>query len=231
MSDAAVEARQTSKRGIWGWMLFDWATQPFHTLMLTFIFAPYFAAQVAPNAVDGQAMWGIAVGIGSMLIAVLSPILGAIADATGPRKPWIFAFLVLGAFSTFALWFVPPGASDTVIFLGLVAFVIALAGFEFAAVFNNAMMPDLVPREELGRLSGNGWALGYVGGLFCLIAMLTLMIGNAETGKTLVGLSPIFGLDPAAGRGRSICRGVNVDLVCGIYHAAVSLYPGYRATG
>ncbi len=201
MSDVAVEAGQTSKRGIWGWMLFDWAAQPFHTLILTFIFAPYFAAQVAPNAVDGQTWWAFAVGIGGLFIAFFSPILGSIADATGPRKPWIFAFAVFGIVGSFALWYVTPGASNAAIFWGLVAFVIALAGFEFAAVFNNAMMPDLVPREELGRLSGNAWGLGYVGGLFCLIAMLALMVGNVETGKTLVGLTPIFGFDPSAAEG------------------------------
>ncbi len=203
MADAAVEtdAPKTSKKGIWGWMLFDWAAQPFHTLILTFIFAPYFAAQVAPNAVDGQTWWGYAVGIGGIIIAVLSPILGAIADATGPRKPWIFAFVVMAFVGSFSLWYVTPNADGVLIFWGLTALVVALAGFEFAAVFNNAMMPDLVPREELGRLSGNAWALGYVGGLICLIAMLALMVANAEVGTTLVGLTPIFGLDPTAAEG------------------------------
>ncbi len=192
---------RTSKKGIWGWMLFDWAAQPFHTLILTFIFAPYFAAQVAPNAVDGQAWWGYAVGIGGIIIAVLSPVLGAIADATGPRKPWIFAFVVMAVFGSFSLWFVTPAADGDLIFWGLTVLVLALAGFEFAAVFNNAMMPDLVPREELGRLSGNAWALGYVGGLICLVAMLLLMVANPETGKTLAGIAPIFGLDPSMAEG------------------------------
>ena len=186
-----------SRKGILGWMFFDWAAQPFHTLIITFIFAPYFAGQVAANPTDGQAVWGFAAGLGGLVIAVLSPILGAISDATGPRKPWIFGFSVLAALGIFALWYVPPAADQATIFFGLTAFVVALIGFEFAAVFNNAMMPGLVSREKLGSLSGNAWALGYAGGLICLIAMLLLMVADPVSGKTLISIAPILGLDPA----------------------------------
>ena len=186
-----------SRKGILGWMFFDWAAQPFHTLIITFIFAPYFAGQVAANPTDGQAVWGFAAGLGGLIIAVLSPILGAISDATGPRKPWIFGFSVLAALGIFALWYVPPAADQATITFGLAAFVVALIGFEFAAVFNNAMMPGLVSREKLGGLSGNAWALGYAGGLICLIAMLLLMVADPVSGKTLIGITPILGLDPA----------------------------------
>ena len=186
-----------SRKGILGWMFFDWAAQPFHTLIITFIFAPYFAGQVAANPTDGQAVWGFAAGLGGLIIAVLSPILGAISDATGPRKPWIFGFSVLAALGIFALWYVPPAADQATIMFGLTAFVVALIGFEFAAVFNNAMMPGLVSREKLGGLSGNAWALGYAGGLICLIAMLLLMVADPVSGKTLIGITPILGLDPA----------------------------------
>jgi UMF1 family MFS transporter len=190
-----AEAPQASRKGILGWMFFDWAAQPFHTLIITFVFAPYFASAVAPNAVDGQAWWGFAAGIGGFAIALLSPVLGSISDATGPRKPWILGFSVLAVAGIFSLWFVPPAASGAMIVFCLAAFVIALIGFEFAAVFNNAMMPGLVSRDKLGGLSGNAWALGYAGGLICLIAMLTLMVANPESGKTLIGLDPILGLD------------------------------------
>lgn len=186
-----------SRKGILGWMFFDWAAQPFHTLIITFVFAPYFAAHVAPNATEGQAMWGFAAGMGGLIIAILSPVLGAISDATGPRKPWILGFSVLAVCGVLALWFVPPAAGQGMLYFGLAAFVVALIGFEFAAVFNNAMMPGLVGREKLGGLSGNAWALGYAGGLICLIAMLALMVANPETGRTLIGLTPILGLDPS----------------------------------
>lgn len=194
-------ATKSSKKGIWGWMLFDWAAQPFHTLILTFIFAPYFVAKVTSDAVVGQAWWGFAIGIGGIIIAILSPILGAIADATGPRKPWIFVFVMMAAIGSYYLWYLEPAADEELVLWGLAALIFGLAGIEFAAVFNNAMMPDLVPREELGRLSGNAWALGYIGGLICLIAMLAVMIASSETGRTMLGLTPILGLDPTAAEG------------------------------
>ena len=193
--------QQVPRKGIWSWMLFDWASQPFHTLILTFVFAPYFTSQVASSDVVGQTYWGYAVGIAGLIIALLSPVLGALADATGPRKPWIFGFSLLGVLGSMGLWWVLPNASDSMLIWGLVAFGIALIGFEFAAVFNNAMMPDLVPREELGKLSGSSWALGYVGGLFCLVLMLGFMVADPESGKTLLGGSPLFGLDPATHEG------------------------------
>jgi MFS transporter, UMF1 family len=185
-----------SRKGIWGWMFFDWAAQPFHTLIVTFVFAPYFAASVAPDPITGQEWWGYAAGIGGLLIAILSPVLGALSDATGPRKPWIFGFSMLAIFGVWSLWFMVPDASDTMIIYGLFCFVLALIGFEFASVFNNAMMPGLVSREKLGALSGNAWALGYAGGLLCLIIVLGFMAAAPETGRTLIGLVPVFGFDP-----------------------------------
>jgi MFS-type transporter involved in bile tolerance (Atg22 family) len=136
-----VEETRAPKRGIWGWMLFDWAQQPFHTLIITFVFAPYFAAAVAPDAARGQELWGYATGIGGLLIALSSPVLGAIADASGPRKPWIFAFSILGVIGCWALWFAVPGMENLTFVLLAVA--LAVFGMEFAAVFNNAMMPTL----------------------------------------------------------------------------------------
>ncbi len=195
---AAGEAR-ASKRAIWSWMLFDWAQQPFHTLVITFVFAPYFAAHVASNSAEGQELWGYATGIGGLLIALGSPVLGAIADASGPRKPWIAGFSVLGILGCWMLWYAAPGMSD----LTWVLFWIALAvfGMEFAAVFNNAMMPTLVPRAELGRLSGSAWGLGYVGGLITLVVVLGFLSASETTGRTLLGFAPLFGLDPVAHEG------------------------------
>ncbi|MCV0394309.1 MAG: MFS transporter [Rhizobiaceae bacterium] len=195
MSIAATdEPAYASRRGVWSWMLFDWAQQPFHTLIITFVFAPYFASAVASDAARGQELWGLATGIGGLLIAISSPVLGAIADAAGPRKPWALAFSVIGVIACWMLWFAVPGAEN----MGLIFVAIALAvfGMEFAAVFNNAMMPTLVPRSELGRLSGSAWGLGYLGGLVSLVLVLGFMSASPETGRTLLGLEPILGLDP-----------------------------------
>ncbi|WP_244467875.1 MFS transporter [Nitratireductor soli] len=180
-------------------MLFDWAQQPFHTLIITFVFAPYFASAVAPDAARGQELWGLATGIGGLAIALSSPVLGAIADATGPRKPWIFVFSVIGILACASLWFALPGAGHVT--LVLIAVALAVFGMEFAAVFNNAMMPDLVPRSDLGRLSGSAWGLGYVGGLLSLVLVLGFMSAQPDTGRTLLGLQPVFGLDAAMREG------------------------------
>jgi len=101
--------------------------------------------------------------------------------------------------------------------------IIALAGVEFSAVFNNAMMPDLVPREELGRLSGNAWALGYVGGLIVLIAMLALFLADPNSGTTMVGLSPILGLDPVMREGER-ASGIITALWIGIFIIPLFLF-------
>ncbi|MDZ5699348.1 MFS transporter [Chelativorans sp. M5D2P16] len=175
-------------------MLFDWAQQPFHTLIITFVFAPYFAAAVAPDAARGQELWGYATGIGGLMIALSSPVLGAIADASGPRKPWIFGFSTIGVLACAALWFAVPGMAP--LWPVLVVVALAFFGMEFAAVFNNAMMPTLVPRSELGRLSGSAWGLGYLGGLVSLVLVLGFMSTTSGTSHTLLGVEPIFGLDP-----------------------------------
>ena len=191
----ADEFVDSDKRGIWSWMLFDFAAQPYHTLIITFIFAPYFASFVASDPVSGQSQWGYGTAIAGIIIAVMSPILGSIADATGPRKPWIFAFSVLGFLGSFMLWWGEPyEIGNSAVFIALFALVILMVGFEFAAVFNNAMMPTLVPREQLGRLSGNAWALGYVAGLFTLIIVLLTMASN-DKGLTLLGTEPMFGIN------------------------------------
>ncbi len=193
-SGGGIKMAKVSKKGIFSWMLFDWAAQPYHTVLITFIFAPYFVSQVASNSVDGQAIWGFAMGIGGIFIAILAPFLGAMADVTGPRKPWIalFSLFVVGGASL--LWLAVPGGVAPINLI-LIAFVIGLIGIEFSTVFTNSMMPALVPREDLGKLSGSGWALGYIGGIVALIIVLALMAADPITGKTLVGISPMLGLD------------------------------------
>jgi UMF1 family MFS transporter len=189
-----------SRRALLGWILFDWAAQPFFTLVTTFVYAPYFASAVVADPAQGQAWWGFATSAAGLTIALLSPLLGAIADAGGPRKPWIAAFGTLLVIGSSLLWLGRPGDSATVLPV-LAAFAIGTIGVEFATVFNNGMMARLVPPERLGRLSGTGWAAGYVGGMISLILTLGFLAANPETGKTLLGVTPLFGLDAAAREG------------------------------
>jgi UMF1 family MFS transporter len=192
--------RLAPRRAILGWVLFDWACQPFFTLVTTFVYAPYFASAVVGDGARGQALWGFAAGVAGLLVALLSPLLGAVADATGRRKPWIAGFGTLLVVGSALLWFGRPGDADT-IWIVLAAFVVGTLGVEFATVFNNAMMPTLVPPSRLGRLSGLGWGMGYLGGLVSLALTLGFLAANPETGRTIVGLIPPFGLDSLAREG------------------------------
>ncbi|HLL26399.1 MAG TPA: MFS transporter [Xanthobacteraceae bacterium] len=192
--------RKASRLAILGWLLFAWASQPYFTLILTFIYAPYFASAVVGDATRGQSIWGFATAVAGVVIACISPVLGAIADATGRRKPWIAAFGAMLVAGAAALWVAKPGDAATIM-PALIGFVFASIGAEFAHIFCNTMMPMLVPRKKLGSLSGLGWATGYVGGMISLILSLAFLATNPETGRTLLGLSPAFGLDAAAREG------------------------------
>ena len=174
-------------RGRWSWALYDWANSPFTTLIITFVFPAYFQQAIVADPVAGQALWGQAVAVGGLIIAVLAPILGAIADQRGARKPWIFAFTWVCVIGSALLWFAEP--SPAWIVFSLVVVVIANVGFEFGIVFNNALLPDIVPEKRLGRLSGWAWGLGYAGGLAALLLTLVVFIWP-ET--------PPFGLDKEA---------------------------------
>jgi UMF1 family MFS transporter len=199
----ATPVRYPPRSAVVGWVLFDWAAQPYFSLITTFVFAPYFATHVAPDPATGQSLWGFATAAAGLFIAVMSPVLGAIADASGRRKPWIAAFGLLLLIGSSAMWIGKPG-DPSVVLPVLIAFAIATVGVEFATVFNNAMMPTLVPPEKIGRLSGTGWATGYVGGILSLVLVLGFMAADPGTGRTLFGFKPIFGLDPVMHEGDRI---------------------------
>jgi UMF1 family MFS transporter len=192
-----------SRPAILGWLLFDWACQPFFTLVTTFVFAPYFAASLAPDPVTGQSLWGYATAAAGLALAILSPVLGSVADATGPKKPWIASCGLVLFLASFALWYAAPGVSFAIP-IALLGFGFATIAVEVAAVFNNAMIPHLVPPERYGRLSGTGWAMGYLGGLVSLVIVLGFLAGDGASGKTFFGLDPLFGLDPAQREGDRI---------------------------
>jgi UMF1 family MFS transporter len=201
--NAGMQQTWPPRSAVTAWIFFDWAAQPYFTLITTFVFAPYFATHVASNPASGQALWGFATAAAGLLIALLSPLLGAIADASGRRKPWIAAFGALLVIGSASMWIGRPGDPSVIPPL-LIAYGIATIGVEFATVFNNAMMPTLVPPDRIGRLSGTGWATGYVGGILSLILVLGFLAASPETGRTLFGLMPLFGLDPVSHQGDRI---------------------------
>lgn len=165
-----VTSRRSSFRALAAWCLYDWAYHAYPAVILTFVFATYFTHGVAKDEVAGAAHWGFALSASGVAIAVLAPLFGAIADQSGARKPWIASFSILAIVATAALWWVKPDPAFASLALILIA--VSNFGFEFATVFYNAMLPDLVPRSHIGRLSGWGWGIGYIGGVLCLAIVL-----------------------------------------------------------
>jgi len=159
-----------SNRALAAWCSFDWANSAFPTVITTFVFAAYFTEGVSADKTAGTAAWGYAISLSAVLIAVLSPILGAIADHGGRRKPWLFILTALCIAASAGLWWVQPNAAFAP--LALVLVVVANTAFETGMVFYNAMLADIAPHDRLGRLSGWAWGLGYFGGLACLAVML-----------------------------------------------------------
>ena len=190
-----------NKLKVYSWMLYDWACQPIHTLIATFIFGPYFVQAVAENPVEGQALIGMAVTVSGIVVAIFSPILGALADQTQKRKPWILLFSVFFVVSTFSLWYAEPNLENT--FWVLFAYTVGFIAADFSTVFTNAMMPSLEKPDKLGKLSGAGWGLGYLGGLVSLVIMLGLFV-EQENGFTLLGSNPALGLDAADREGTRV---------------------------
>jgi len=192
---------------IWGWYFFDWASQPYNTLMLTFIFGPYFSQTAAQSLMAGgmaeqaaeaqaQALWGYGLTLTGITIAVLAPILGSVADSSGRRMPWIWLFSALYVIGAWGTWYSAP--ENFSVFWALLFFGMGLIGMEFATIFTNAYLPSLGPKEELGRISGSGWGFGYVGGVVALAIMLALFQAG-DNGLTMAGMRPLLGLDPETG--------------------------------
>lgn len=176
-----------STTALFSWALYDWANSSFFAVIQTFVFATFFIQSVAENDVVGSNQWGNVISAAGLLIALVGPFLGAIADQMGRRKPWIFAFSLMCIFAVAGLWFVGP--SNDYLFLALILIFISTVGSECAIIFYNAMLPNLVSGKKMGRWSGWAWGLGYAGGLVCLVVALFLFI-NVE--------QPPFGLDKAA---------------------------------
>ncbi|EHL97693.1 transporter, major facilitator family protein [Acetobacteraceae bacterium AT-5844] len=161
-------------RKAWAWALYDWANSAFPTVVSTFVIAAYFAQAVAPDPASGQAMWGWMQTTAGLAIALLSPVLGAVADAGGRRRIMLLLCTVVTSVFTGLIWFAEPDPSHALWALACVG--VATVGFELGTVFYNSMLPQVAPPERLGRVSGLAWGLGYAGGLACLAVSLVLLV-------------------------------------------------------
>jgi len=154
----------TNRRTIFAWCLYDFANSAFTTLVVTFIYAAFFTKVIAPDEVTGTWLWSRSVSITAIAVALLSPLLGALADRGGYRKRFLGFFTLVAVVGTTLLYTAMPGEMAK----ALLWFTLANIAFEMGGVFYNAYLPDIAPPNRIGRISGYGWALGYVGGLSAL---------------------------------------------------------------
>jgi len=182
---ASAATQRDAPNVIWSWALYDWANSAFTTLVVTFIYSTYFTKAMAPDEVTGTAWWSRAIAVSALLTALLSPLLGAAADRAGARKRFLAATTALCVTATAALAFVAPGGAGTAL-LALVLFVLADWAFETGYTFYNAFLPAIASPARIGRVSGYGWGLGYVGGLAC---MAVALVGFVQPEVPWFGLS------------------------------------------
>lgn len=148
------------------WCLYDFGIASWPVVVATFIWGAYYATAIRRSPEDGAAEWGATLALAGFVVAMIGPVLGAIADRGGARKPWIGCFVMLCAAFTAFLWFSlpePESGSRTLLLVGA-----ASIAYEFSLIFYNAMLRDIVAPDRMGRLSGWGWGSGYAGGLICL---------------------------------------------------------------
>jgi len=191
------------RKRIWGWWFFDWASQPYHTLLVTFVFGPFFAA-VAANffmaegleseaaKAQAQTMWSIGMTVTGLMIGFGAPFIGALADISGRKRPWLIAFSLMYFLGAWGIWYSDPAGGN--LWWMLVTFGFGFIGAEFALIFANSQLPNLGDKDDVGAISGSGFAFGYLGGVISLFIMLLLFVEQG-TGKTLIGLDPVLGLD------------------------------------
>ncbi len=202
-------SEKEARKRILGWMMFDWASQPYHTVLLTFIFGPFFASVAADYYLGvgfseqqadarAQSIWSLCLTVSGLIIGFGAPFLGALADTAGRRTPWIVGFSALYVIGALSLWWTAPDGGN--LWWMLIAFGCGFVGAEYALIFTNSQLPDLGTDEQIGRISGSGFAFGYVGGLVALAICLALLV-EQPSGKTLIGLDPIFGFDPSQREG------------------------------
>jgi len=180
--DAAPQPPVTKKE-IFGWCMYDVADSAFTTIIVTAFYAQYFSAIVVGDQGRADLLWGVSAGVSEVIVGVLAPILGAIADFSGSRKKFLGACALTIVFFTAALYFVGPGMTA----IGVALYVIANVGFAGGGVFIDSFLPGISTEENAGRISGLKWGMGYISGLVILLICLPLSknIVTNPTGQQL----------------------------------------------
>lgn len=159
------------KRNQWAWYMYDFGNSAYAAVILLAVYSAYFKGSVVGGA-EGSRLWGFSLGIAMLVVAITSPILGTIVDFTAAKKRILLVFTTISWIFTALLFFVEKGD----VFTGMLFFVLAEIGYRGGQVFYNALLPEIATPEEMGRVSGNGWAIGSVGGIICLFFILPVIV-------------------------------------------------------
>ena len=182
MAAIARQSKSTTREK-WAWYMYDFGNSGYAAVVLLAVFAAYFKETVVGGA-EGSRLWGIAVGIAMLTVAIISPILGTIADYSGSKKRLLFFFTLLCVVFCGLLFFVQAGD----IIMAMVFFILAEIGYRSAQVFYNALLPEIADQDEMGMVSGNGWAIGSLGGIICLVIVLAaiMFVGDKPIGGVVI---------------------------------------------
>ncbi len=159
------------KYKVFSWLLFDFANTSFSVMMVTFAFPLFFKNVICKGEPMGDALWGFSISLSMLLVAVISPVLGAAADYSGKRKRFLLFFTVASVLATAMLSFFGPG----MVVAAVILFIIANMGFEGGLVFYDAYLKELASPKSIGRVSGYGFAMGYLGALSILLLVSPLL--------------------------------------------------------
>ena len=161
---------------LFNFALYDFANSAFTTIIITFIFATYFAKQIAPNPILGQSYWGWTIGITGLLVALIGPLIGSFADKKNCTEFFIKLFTIICIILTSFLWFAKPSEK----YLLYTLLVVASANFfyELSLIFYNSILKRISNSNNLGKSSGFSFALGYIGGILILIICIKVFIDN-----------------------------------------------------
>ena len=158
-------------REIFGWAMFDFANSSYTTVIVTVVFSVIFPRLIVGDGPDyalGNLLWSVALSVSYGLVVLTAPVLGAIMDFRAVKKRFLFGSYLITVAATAMLYFVRPGG----VVLGVVLVVVSNFGFAVGESFTSSFLPDLGPTEELGKISGYAWGLGYIGGIACTALVL-----------------------------------------------------------
>lgn len=170
MPKTLTPAKVTRRERI-AWYLYDFGNSAYAAIVLLAVFSAYFKGQVVGGAL-GTRLWGVAIGIAMLVVAIISPIVGAIADFSASKKKFLFFFTVQAVVFMGLLFFVQKG--DAV--MGMVFFILAEIGYRSAQVVYDAFLPEIAQPQEMARVSGMGWAIGSAGGIISLLFVLPIIL-------------------------------------------------------